>query len=68
MSYDPEACDYGHTTKKGQVKRLDTGGGSGAWLCRKHWNDEMKWRKSRNKDLAPESKFPIVKFPGRRRQ
>ena len=55
-----KACDYGHFANK--VHRLNTGGNSGVYLCRKHWADEMKWRKERNKTLDPGAKFPILKW------
>lgn len=59
--YTVNVCDYnGHQAKN--VKRLDTGGGSGVFLCRTHWNKEMKWRKERNKSLAKENKFEIISW------
>lgn len=60
------ACDYGHEVSgAGQVRRLDTGGGSGAYLCREHWKKEMEWRKERNRTLTGSARFPIRKFPGK---
>ena len=58
-------CDKcgGKFTRSGSVRRLDTGGGSGAYLCRKCWAHEMRWRKMRNKTLMGDAKFPIRKFP-----
>ena len=55
-----KACDYGHMAEK--VHRLDTGGGSGVYLCKKHWAKEMAWRRERNKTLHPANKFPIRKW------
>ena len=55
-----KSCDYGHFASK--VHRLDTGGNSGVFLCQKHWNDEMAWRKERNKTLDGSTKFPIKKW------
>lgn len=55
-------CDFGHEAKK--VRRLDTGGGSGAFLCKKHWEQEMRWRKQRNKELEKRNMFSIRKWPG----
>jgi hypothetical protein len=58
-------CDNcgGHYTKAGSVRRLDTGGGSGAYLCKGCWKKEMKWRKMRNEKLSGSARFPIKKFP-----
>ena len=53
-------CDHGH---KGGARRLDTGGGSGVYLCRKHWVEEMNWRKLRNEELEPQNQFDILPFP-----
>ena len=53
-------CDYGHEAK---AARLDTGGNSGAFLCRKHWAEEMKWRKLRNEKLEPQNQFDILPYP-----
>lgn len=61
-SYKQKECDYGHTVQKGYAKRLDTGGGSGVYLCRKHWAKEMQFRRQRNKSLEGDAKFPIKKF------
>ncbi len=55
------ACDFGHDATK--VRRLSLGGGAGAYLCRTHWNQEMRYRKNRNKHLDKGSKFPVKKFP-----
>jgi hypothetical protein len=56
-----KTCDHdGHDSK--HIHRLNTGGHSGALLCKEHWNSEMKWRKQRNKTLAKENKFPILKW------
>lgn len=54
-------CDYGHEATK--VRRLNLGGGAGVNLCKKHWNEEMAYRKKRNKELSGSNKFPIRKFP-----
>lgn len=55
-----KACDYGHFAKK--IRRLNTGGNSGVFLCQRHWKQEMKWRKQRNKTLEGKAKFPILKW------
>jgi len=55
-------CDYGHETT-GKVYRLDTGSGSGVFLCERHWNKEMDWRIARNQDLPNSSQFEILPFP-----
>jgi len=60
MSEELKWCDWGHQHKS--IKRLDTGGGSGAFLCPLHWRYEMQWRKERNKDLSENVKFSIVPF------
>lgn len=52
-------------TRPNSVRRLDTGGGSGLYLCRSCWGKEMAWRKQRNKTLEPFAKFPIRKFPSK---
>lgn len=51
----------------GPIRRLDTGGGSGIYLCRRCWKDEMKWRKMRNRKLIGDARFPIRKFPTNKR-
>lgn len=51
----------------GPIRRLNTGGGSGVYLCRQCWNKEMKWRKMRNRKLMGDVKFPIRKFPTNKR-
>jgi hypothetical protein len=33
-------CDHGHETT-GKIRKLSTGGGSGVYLCKKHWEKEM---------------------------
>jgi hypothetical protein len=53
-------CDHGHEATK--VHRLDTGGGSGVFLCKQHWEREMRWRKQRNKTLSRGNKFAIRKW------
>ena len=59
MGYNPGYCDYGHEAR---VHRLNTGGGSGVYLCRKHWAAEMAWRRERNKGLAKGNRFSIRKW------
>ena len=56
------------TTMTTKIYRLDTGGGSGVFLCRTCWAKEMKWRKARNKTLHKGAQFHILKFPGSRRR
>jgi hypothetical protein len=56
-----KTCDHdGHNAE--HVHRLNTGGDSGAFLCKTHWATEMKWRKERNKTLSGSAKFPILKW------
>lgn len=55
-------CDQCGEERK--VRRLDTGGRSGAFLCRGCWAKTMSWRKIRNKKLAKSSRFSIRKWPG----
>jgi len=59
-------CDKcgGHFVKAGSVRRLDTGGDSGAYLCRGCWKKEMKWRAMMNKGVTGKSRFSVRKFPG----
>jgi len=57
-----KACDYGHEATK--VRRLSIGGGGGVFLCKKHWEKEMQWRKQRNKTLSRSARFSIRKWPG----
>jgi len=40
------------------------GGGSGLFLCKKHWESEMRWRKGRNRKLGKRNAFSIRKWPG----
>ena len=55
-------CD--NCSRETKVVRLDTGGHSGAFLCRSCWAKEMRWRKQRNKTLSKSSRFSIRKYPG----
>jgi len=55
-------CD--NCSKERRVVRLNTGGHSGAFLCRTCWAKEMAWRKQRNKKLTGKSRFSIRKWPG----
>ena len=54
-------CDYGHEAK---ATRLDIGGNAGVYLCRKHWAEEMMWRKQRNEELELQNRFDIPPYPG----
>lgn len=64
-----DVCDYctNFRGSVGPIRRLNTGGGSGVYLCRQCWNKEMKWRKQRNKTLSRTARFPILKFPTNKR-
>ncbi len=55
-----DGCDYGHNAP---AVRLSTGAQSGVWLCRMHWDTEMRWRVERNKTLGDWAKFDILPFP-----
>ena len=57
-------CDgcTGEYTSVGKIRRLNLGGGSGAYLCKKCWGKEMTWRKNQNR-LAGEKRFSVLKFP-----
>lgn len=57
-----DGCSEGFTVV-GKIRRLNTGGDSGAYLCRKCWAKEMVWRKLRNETLEKSVRFPIIKFP-----
>ena len=48
--------------KETNVKRISTGGGSGAYLCSGCLKSELQWRKERNKTLAPGNKFKVKGF------
>ena len=61
--HDSDSCDYGEDESK-PCYRLDLGGGSGAFLCRKHWATEMHWRAERNAELEPSAQFDILPWPG----
>jgi hypothetical protein len=56
-----DGCDYGH---EGMAYRLEIGEGSGVFLCKKHWKEEMEWRKHRNISLHPDCQFDILPYPG----
>jgi len=60
-----KSCDScsGSFTGAGKIRRLNTGGHSGIFLCRKCWAKEMAWRKIRNETLEKSVRFPIIKFP-----
>lgn len=59
-----DVCDYGH---KALALRLDTGGGAGVFLCRRHWREEMRWRRDRNAansaTIYADSHWPILPWP-----
>lgn len=63
MARGMKTCDFGHDALA--VRRLPTGGGSGIFLCKRHWAKEMQWRRMRNKELVRGTKFPIRKWPGK---
>jgi len=56
-------CDYGHELtgyrKKNVVKRLPLVGSSAVFVCHKHYLEEIKFRKNRNRGLADEAKFDL---------
>jgi len=59
-------CDWGHELigygKKNVVKRLPLVGNSAIFVCHKHYLEEIKFRKARNKGLADEVKFDIPRW------
>jgi hypothetical protein len=56
-------CDGSHCTKEtGEVRRVETGGGSGVILCKDCFAVEMAWREYRNRELAEYAKFPILEW------
>lgn len=52
-----------HTEKSGKIKWLNLGNDSGAYLCEKCWNKEMRNRREMNKTLFGAPKFSVRKFP-----
>lgn len=57
------ACDAGHEGRGAKIRRLNLGGGAGAYLCAAHWRKEMAWRKQRNRTLTGSARFSIRRFP-----
>lgn len=56
-----DACDYGHQSP--ECVRLSLPGNAGVYLCHKHWDVEMRWRKERNKELSAEAQYDILPWP-----
>lgn len=56
-----DACDWGHQAST--CARLSLPGGGGVYLCRVHWDDEMRWRQERNKELSKEAQYDILPWP-----
>ncbi len=52
-------CDC-HSDKPRPIKRLETGDGSGLFLCRKGWEQEMQFRTERNHQLASDTQFALI--------
>jgi len=52
------ACDGGHETG-GEIRRLDTGGGSAVLVCRRCYRKEIAWRRLRNEELQESCKFDL---------
>lgn len=61
VTYTLGFCDYGDMEQK-PVRRLELSGGAGVYLCKEHWDIEMKFRKERNKNLHDNAKFDILEF------
>jgi len=58
-------CDGSHAGGNNgpmTVKRLSLGGGAGAYFCKRHWAQEMRWRRRRNRSLALGARFRILKW------
>ena len=53
-------CDWGHNTNEARV--LQTGGGSNIFLCREHYEYEMKWRRERNRGLEDFAQFSLPEW------
>jgi len=60
-----DSCDGGGRSfcEHGPAARLETGGGSGLYLCPPCWAHEMEWRKERNRELDPSCMFAIREYP-----
>jgi len=57
------SCDGGYCKEPWRpkfVRRLDTGGSSGLFLCQECWKAEMEYRKERNKELAEDVQYQII--------
>ena len=63
IPYISDYCDKcgRHASDCGFCARLDTGGHSGAYMCKRCWQDEMRWRRERNDVVA--CPFEILPFP-----
>lgn len=56
-------CDNDKCTNpKGEVRVLPTGGDSNAILCNACYLHEMRFRRERNKDLAPANRFKLPEW------
>jgi len=52
------ACDGGHDDAS-EVRRLDIGSGGAVNVCRQHYQQEIAFRKERNKKLDDNAKFDL---------
>lgn len=57
---DREIDDYNNSEVV--IKRIPLPGNAGIHAGRTGFEKEMAWRKERNKDLAPDCMFPILKW------
>lgn len=56
------SCDHGHMTS-GQVRRLPISKDGGAIVvCRKHYDEEMAWRREKNRSLSKQARFPYPRW------
>ena len=63
MTIKSKNCDGDKCTcTHGEVRRLPTGGGSNAILCRTCYRHEMSWRMERNKQLSPENHYDFPRW------
>ncbi len=59
---NPNCDGSGPCILNGEVRVLPTGGDSNAILCKLCYQREMRFRHSRNLELAPENHFLIPKW------
>ena len=59
MSKNPNCDNDKCTDPRGQVRTMPTGGGGNIILCRTCWENELRFRQERNKELGKDVQFDL---------